>query len=115
MREDRKTMMAGAGGVAAALASVLCCAGPLLAVSVGLSAAGMAARFDPLRPYFLTATAGFLLFGFWTMDREGRKACQPGTPCAEPKVRRRMTIVLWIATAIAVVFATFPTWQSLIF
>ena len=110
MREDRKTLMAGAGGVAAALACAFCCAGPLLAVSVGLSAAGMVARFDPLRPYFLMATAGFLLLGFWTIDREERKACQPGTPCAEPKVRRRIKIWLWIATAIAVVLAIFPTW-----
>ena len=114
MKEDRKTLLAGAGGVAAAFASALCCAGPLLAVTMGISAAGLAATFDPLRPYFLAATSGFLLLGFWTLDREERKACEPGKSCAEPRVRRRMKVWLWIATAIAVLFATFPTWQILI-
>lgn len=114
MRDERKTLLAGFGGVAAALGSAFCCAGPLLAVSAGVSAAGFAARFDPLRPYFLAATAGFLLLGFWTLDREERKACQRGTPCAEPNVRKRMKIWLWVATAIAVLFATFPTWQYLL-
>jgi mercuric ion transport protein len=112
MRPHRKTMVAGATGVTAALASALCCAGPLLAVTAGLSGAGLA-TFDPLRPYFLAATAGSLLFGFWTVDREERKACEPGRRCAEPRVRQRMKVLLWIATAVAVLFATFPSWQVL--
>lgn len=114
MREDRRTLLFGVGGIGAAFVSALCCAGPVIAVTVGVSAAGLAATFDPLRPYFLAATAGFLLLGFRVVDREERKACEPGKPCADPQTRRRMKIVLWIATAIAVVFATFPGWQSLV-
>lgn len=114
MREDRKTLLVGAGGVGAALFSALCCAGPVLAVAAGVSAAGLATTFEPLRPWFLGATAALLLFGFWTVDREERKACEPGRPCAEPRVRRRMKIMLWAATALAVLFATFPSWQGLV-
>lgn len=114
MREDRKTLLAGAGGVGAAFASALCCAGPVIAVAAGVSGAGLAATFDPLRPYFLGATAAFLLLGFWMVDREERKACEPGKPCADPRTRRRMKVMLWIATAMAVLFATFPSWQNLI-
>lgn len=114
MRGDRKALLAGAGGVGAALASALCCAGPLIAVVAGVSGAGLAATFDPLRPYFLGATAAFLVLGFWMVDREERKACEPGTPCADPRTRRRMRIVLWIATGMAVLFATYPSWQNLI-
>lgn len=55
----------------------------------------------------------FLLGGFWVVHREEKKACEPGKPCAEP-VRRRMKIILWVATLIAVVFATFPMWQVLV-
>lgn len=114
MREARKTLLAGAGGVGAAFASALCCAGPLIAVAAGVSGAGLAATFDPLRPWFLGATAAFLLLGFWMVDREERKACEPGKPCADPRTRRRMKIMLWIATAMAVLFATFPSWQNLV-
>ena len=113
MKYVRKTIVAGSAGITAALASALCCAGPLLAVAAGLSGAGMAATFDSLRPYFLAATAGLLLLGFWTVDREERNACEPGRPCAGPQTRRRMKIVLWIATVVAVTFATLPSWLDL--
>ena len=114
MREDRKTLLVGAGSIGAAFASALCCAGPLIAVAAGVSGAGLAATFDPLRPWFLGATAAFLLLGFWMVDREERKACEPGKPCADPRTRRRMKIMLWVATGVAVLFATFPRWQTLV-
>lgn len=66
-----KSVATGVGGVVAAAGSALCCAGPVLAVTVGVSGAGLS-RFEPLRPYFLGATG------------------------------------------IAVLFATFPSWQSLV-
>lgn len=108
-----KAVLPGIGGVAAAVGSALCCAGPVLAVTLGVSGAGLA-RFEPLRPYFLGATAVFLVLGFWLLDREERAACEPGRPCADPVVRRRMKITLWVATGFAVLFATYPSWQSLI-
>jgi mercuric ion transport protein len=114
MREERKALMFGGGAVGAALASTLCCLGPLVAVAAGVSTAGLATTFEPLRPWFLGATAGFLLLGFWMVDREERKACEPGRPCAEPRARRRMKIMLWIATAAAVLLAAFPSWQGLV-
>jgi len=102
------------GGVTAALGSALCCAGPLLAVSVGVSGAGLSATFTPLRPYFLGATAVLLALGFFLLHREEQKACEPGKVCADPAVRRRMKKMLWVATAVAIVFATFPAWQTLV-
>ena len=110
-----KTTLTAAGGVTAAFASALCCAGPILAVSVGVSGAGLASTFDPLRPYFLAATAVLIGFGFFLLDREEKRACEPGKACADPRARRRMKGMLWIATVIAVVFATFPRWQDLVF
>jgi mercuric ion transport protein len=107
-----RTILAAIGGIGAAFASALCCAGPLIAVSLGLSGAGFATTFAPLRPYFLAGTALFLGLGFFLLYREGRKACEPGKPCAEPKTRRRMKFTLWIATGFAALFATYPTWSG---
>ena len=106
-----RTLLAAAGGVAAAVGSALCCVGPLVAVFLGLSGAGLAATFEPLRPYFVAAAALFLLLGFVAVRSEERKACQPGQPCASPTVRRRIKRLLWIATAIAVPLVTFPWWS----
>ncbi len=107
-----KTITTAAGGVGAAFTSALCCAGPLLAVTVGISGTGLAARFDPLRPYFLIATVAFLGAGFYMLYREDQLACETGKVCAEPKVRQRMRSLLWMATGVAVIFGTYPTWSA---
>ncbi|MGK7312925.1 MAG: mercuric transporter MerT family protein [Candidatus Longimicrobiales bacterium M2_2A_002] len=114
MNEWLKAAAPATGGVAAAIVSALCCAGPVLAVAVGASSAGFASTFEPLRPYFLVATGGFLILGFWLLHREEQKACEPGKACADPRVRRTMRITLWTATVLAAVFATFPSWQDLV-
>lgn len=107
-----KTIVAAIGGVGAAFVSALCCIGPLVAVTLGVSGAAFASTFAPLRPYFLGATALLLAGGFVLVRREEKKACEPGTICAEPKTRRRMKVALWTATVLAIVFATFPTWSG---
>ncbi len=107
-----KTIATAAGGVGAAFTSALCCVGPLLAVTMGVSGAGLSARFEPLRPYFLIATVGLLGAGFYMLYREDQLACESGKVCAEPKVRRRMRSLLWMATGVAVIFGTYPTWSA---
>lgn len=115
MNETRKALIPGLGGMLAAGASAICCAGPVIAVSLGVSGAGLASTFEPLRPWFLAGTAAFLGAGFWLLHREEKRACQPGRACADPKVRRRMKVILWVATGLSVCFATFPRWQGLVF
>ncbi len=109
-----KTLAAATGGIVAAVVSALCCVGPLVAVFFGLSGAGLAATFEPLRPYFVAGTAGALGFGFLVLRREERRACEPGTLCASPLARRRMKAALWVATAIAIPLLTFPWWSKFV-
>jgi mercuric ion transport protein len=109
-----KSRFAAVGAVGTAIGSALCCVGPLVAVAFGVSGAGLAATFEPLRPYFVAGTALALGLGFVTVYREDKKACEPGTLCASPAVRRRMKLWLWIATIIAVPFVTFPWWSKFI-
>jgi hypothetical protein len=82
MRNSMKAAAPGIGGVFAAAGSALCCAGPVLAVTVGVSGAGLSG-FESLRPYFLTFTAASLVLGFWLLDRDEKAACVPGKPCAD--------------------------------
>lgn len=85
-----------------------------MAVALGLSGAGLAATFEPLRPYFVAGTVVALGMGFAVLQREERKACEPGTLCASPVARRRMTWALWIATIIALPLLTFPWWSKFV-
>jgi mercuric ion transport protein len=107
-----KTMLAAGGAVVAAVGSALCCAGPLVAVTLGVSGAGLASTFEPLRPYFLGAAVLGLGSGFHLLRREERRACEPDRVCADPRVRRRMKIMLWIATGVTVVLGSFPIWSG---
>ncbi len=107
-----KAVLAPIGAVTAAIGSALCCVGPLVAVALGVSGAGLATTFEPLRPYFVAGTVLALGLGFFSVYREDRKACEPGTLCASPVARRRMKLWLWIATIVAVPFVTFPWWSK---
>ena len=111
---SKKTLAAATVGVVAALGSTLCCLGPLVAVLLGLSGAGFAATFEPLRPYFVAGTVLSLAVGFALVRREERRACVAGTLCASPVARRRMTWALWIATGIAIPLVTFPWWSKFV-
>jgi mercuric ion transport protein len=86
-----------------------------VAVSLGLSGAGLATTFEPLRPYFVGGTVVALGSGFWILRREEQRACEPGRLCASPVVRRRMKWLLWIATAIVIPLVTFPWWFAFVF
>jgi mercuric ion transport protein len=115
MAEWLKATVPAVGGVTAAAVSALCCAGPLLAVTLGVSGVGFSATFEPLRPYFLAATALLLGAGFYRIHTTPAEACV-GRTCAtadEARRKRRLEkVMLWSATALAGAFATFPTWSG---
>lgn len=106
-----KTLLAAVAAVGTAVVSALCCVGPLVAVTLGISGAGLAATFEPVRPYFVAGTVLLLGVGHYGVYREERKACERGTLCANPRVLRRIKRLLWAGTAVALVFVTFPSWS----
>ncbi len=109
-----KILFSGIGGLAASFASMLCCTGPLLMASIGLSGAGLSV-FRPYRWIFLIITAVFLYLAYHLMDKEEQRACEPDKPCADPRTRKRTKRMLWVMTGIAVVFATSPRWATWVF
>ncbi|HEX7039959.1 MAG TPA: mercuric transporter MerT family protein [Trueperaceae bacterium] len=113
-RASRRGLWASLGAVGAAFLGALCCVGPLLFVAFGVGA-GLASTFEPLRPVFGILMVLGLGTGFYTVYGRRRLAeaqCEPGEVCSVPRSRRRDRVILWTATALALVFWTFPTWST---
>lgn len=89
-----------AGSVAAILASV-CCLGPLVLVSLGVSGAwlGNFRVFEPFRPLFLSA-AFVALFFAWRRIYRPAVVCKPGEACAASQVRSAYKAIFWGVTAL---------------
>ena len=114
---SRRGVAASVGAMFAAFAASLCCIGPVLFVTLGVGA-GLASRFEPLRPFFTIVTVALIAIGFYTVY--GRRPASVGAPssaadisCAVPRSRRRETILIWVATFVALVLLTFPEWSKL--
>ena len=123
----RRAGLTGVGGMTAAFLGSLCCMGPLLFVTFGVGA-GVASTFEPLRPLFGVLMAALLAAGFWTVygrrpvldvsapSRDGGTVERgpnfaPTAACSVAARRSRDVAVLWVATLLALVFWSFPTWS----
>lgn len=109
----RSTVLAGAAGVLAAIFGSLCCVGPILFVTFGIGA-GLGSTFEPLRPIFSVLMVLGLGFGFFTVYGRRAAACGPDETCERPRNRHRDRILLWSATALAVLFWSFNYWSILL-
>jgi mercuric ion transport protein len=112
-----RPIMPSIAAIGAALVASLCCIGPVLFVTVGVGA-GLAATFEPLRPFFIVVTILCLGVAFYIVY--GPK--KPVTPdnaeagsasCAVPGSSHREKVVLWSATIVAAILVTFPQWSLL--
>ena len=116
---SRRGLVASLGAVGAAFMASLCCVGPLLFVTLGVGA-GLASRFEPLRPIFTALTLGLLAVGFYVVYRKkpatagNSAACGPDGSCTVPRNQTRDKVVLWIATVFAITMLTFPQWSVLL-
>ena len=117
---SRRGLLASLGAVGAALLASLCCIGPVLFVTLGVGA-GLARTFEPLRPLFTAATVALLAVGFLVVygkrpaaaDNDDATCASEGS-CVVPRNRTRDKVLLWVATAVAVVLLTFPQWSKLL-
>ena len=116
-RRPRRPAIALFSAIGAAFLASLCCIGPVLFVTLGVGA-GLASRFEPLRPYFTVLTLVLLAVAFYTVyGRRARTtagACEVDDQCANPHVRSRDKLVLWTATIVALLVLTFPQWSLLL-
>lgn len=104
-----------AGGIAALLAGA-CCLGPFVLVSIGFGGAWISnfQVLEPYRPLFIAVALAALVFAGWRIYRPAA-ACEPGTVCALPRVRRGYKIGFWIVAALLLLTLTFPYYASLLY
>lgn len=103
------------GGVMAAISTSLCCVGPFVLLSLGISGAWISSLtlLEPYRPVFIAVV--LLVFGWagWQVHRP-IKACAPGTACSVPQTRKRRLTLFWATAIIALVLLTSSYWIPLI-
>ncbi len=99
------------GGVLAAIVASLCCLGPLVLVTVGISGAWISglAAFEPYRPYALGVALLCVALAYRGIYRTpAPEACEPDTLCAIPKTRRLYGLLFWVMSAMVLVALGFP-------
>lgn len=115
-KQARVARFGMAASIATAFGASVCCIGPIVAVMFGMTSLAALARYEPLRPAFGAVTAALLAVAFYaTYKRPAETGCEPGSVCAAPgvdRMQRLNRIAVWLATAVAVVVFTFPTWSG---
>jgi mercuric ion transport protein len=106
---ETKTKWLAAGGVLGAIAASSCCMLPLLFVSVGLTGAwiGGLSALAPFKPLVVTATLGVLGYGYYLVYWKTEEACAPDHACARPISTRIVKFLIWVATIVVLLAASF--------
>lgn len=101
------------GSIFAALFASLCCVGPIVFAGLGVTGVALGAKFEPLRPYFLTLTGIFLALGFYFVYRKPKEqeTCKSGV-CETPQLNRWAKPSLWVVTAVVLLLALFPNYYG---
>ena len=102
-RKDGEKPLAGALGVA--LAAALCCLGPLVLVSLGVTGAwiGTLSALEAYRPVFMVAAVFLLGLAFYRVYGRSRPTrCEGETGCGVPAVSKTDRISIWTATVVVV-------------
>lgn len=106
------------GGAVAAILSSLCCLGPLVLVTVGISGAwiGNLATLEPYRPVFIGVALVCMAFAYRQIYRApAAQACEPGTLCALPQTHRLYKRMFWVVSALVLAALTFPSLMPLFY
>ena len=114
--KNRAALWTIGGSVLSAVLASACCWLPLVLFVFGLSAAGISAAFETVRPFFL-AGAGVLLAAGFYLNYFRREKCAPGAACERPNptLRRFNRTMLWMGTIAVLTFALFPTYVGALF
>jgi hypothetical protein len=87
----------------------------LVFAALGISGAGFALHFEPLRPYLLVLTYGLLGGAFYATYRPASPACPPEGQCQPSGPGPMAKTMLWTAALLAVIATAFPFYSVYLF
>lgn len=114
--------IASAGGILAAFLASLCCIGPVLFAGLGVgvgatgflaNTAGVLKAFVPYRPFFIVVALGAIGAGFYLVYRKPKTACASDAHCTETRTGSKSVVLLWMATALTLIFVLSPYWLGI--
>lgn len=98
------------GGLLAGIATSLCCAVPLILLSLGVGGAWVSnlTALEPYRPVFIVLACAMLVIAYFQLyETEENQACEEGKVCAEPATRRLYKKLFWgVVVVVLVAFAS---------
>ena len=86
------------GGLLAGIATSLCCAGPLVLLSLGFGGAWVSnlVALKPYRPIFIVLALAALVIAYsFIYQPASDQACEEGKVCAVPPVKRLYKGLFW--------------------
>lgn len=113
-RLDHKgTLIAGA---LAAVGASVCCVGPLVLLTLGVSGAwiGSLTAMEPFRPALIGVTLLFLGLAFRKLYLVPQ-TCAPGKSCPDPGTVKRQRLVFWIVTVLLLGLLAVPWFAPLFY
>lgn len=106
-----------AGGVLGAFLASVCCVGPLVLLTLGISGAwiGNLTATEPYKPIFAVISLGFIAAGFRQVYFRKPEVCEPGSYCARPGAAKITKFALWTALILVVAALTINWWAPLLY
>jgi mercuric ion transport protein len=99
------------GGALSALGAAVCCLGPLVLVSIGVTGAwiGNLGALTPYRWIFITAALAFMGLAWHRIYRQApAAACEPGAACALPQASRAQRVAFWLIAMLVLAAIGYP-------
>lgn len=100
-----------AGGLLAAIVASVCCVGPLVLVTIGVSGAWISnlTLLEPYRPVSIGVALVFMGLAWRQIYRApAATQCEPGTLCALPQTNRVYRVMFWGVSALVLLALGFP-------
>ncbi len=102
----KKSLVAGA---LAAVGASVCCVGPLVLLTLGISGAWISnlTALEPVRPFLIAATLLFLGLAFRRLYLQPQ-VCETSAACSQPLVLKRQRLIFWVVALALLVLLSAP-------
>ncbi len=109
MVKGEKKSWISIGAVAAAIGASICCIGPLLLLSLGISGAWIStlSSFESIRPIFIILSLIFIVLGYRKLYLLPRN-CNENKQCESTKVEKKQKFTFWIGSFLIILLLAFP-------